>query len=254
MSRSLAALACVMIAISNRQALAQAVDAVPSSEPSAEAAQTLDGLLLDGLNAATSSQTEKSTANRPGRGMPRSVDGPRATDGAPIEQPTEGEDLGSPSPAFSLLRIGHRMQLAGQSMASDDTSKRTQDIQVEIIDDLSRLIAQTEQQCKSNSASRQSVAAGGRQNISHADPAAGPQTLSSSSTPARDSSRRQGEGKTAGVGTDVMDSFIKKTWGHLPPQLRQSVFNVGREKFLPKYEMLIEQYYRRLAEDAKRQP
>ena len=45
---------------------------------------------------------------------------------------------------------------------------------------------------------------------------------------------------------------MKDTWGHLPPRDREQMLQNTPDKFLPKYELLIEQYYKRLAEDPRR--
>ncbi|NOX55990.1 MAG: hypothetical protein GXP27_16415, partial [Planctomycetes bacterium] len=42
--------------------------------------------------------------------------------------------------------------------------------------------------------------------------------------------------------------LMEHVWGHLPPAVRESLFNAYSEKSLPQYRELIEQYYRSLAE------
>jgi hypothetical protein len=177
-----------------------------------------------------------------------------STGAASNQLPNDGEDVGPGLSGDPLVRIGNRMQLAGQHIAGNDTSVRTQDIQVEIINDLSTLIEQTRRQYEANSASSQAAATSDRQEATRSQRPPEQQAENISANPARDSASNRGGGQSAQSGADLVDSFIKKTWGHLPPQFRQSVLNAGNEKFLPKYEMLIEQYYRRLAEDADRQP
>jgi hypothetical protein len=38
-------------------------------------------------------------------------------------------------------------------------------------------------------------------------------------------------------------------WGHLPERQREQMLQSFSDEFLPKYELEIEQYYRRLSED-----
>ena len=45
---------------------------------------------------------------------------------------------------------------------------------------------------------------------------------------------------------------LDRAWGHLPERVRQQLQSAAIERFLPKYEDLIEQFYQRLAEDAQR--
>lgn len=43
-------------------------------------------------------------------------------------------------------------------------------------------------------------------------------------------------------------ALINEVWGHLPPNVREKLLNVGSEKLLPQYEDLIRKYYESLAE------
>lgn len=43
-------------------------------------------------------------------------------------------------------------------------------------------------------------------------------------------------------------ALINEVWGHLPPNVREKLLNVGSEKLLPQYEELIRKYYEALAE------
>jgi hypothetical protein len=42
--------------------------------------------------------------------------------------------------------------------------------------------------------------------------------------------------------------MLKDIWGELPPRLRQQMMQSSIEKFIPKYELLIEEYFKALAE------
>ncbi|PHS11636.1 MAG: hypothetical protein COA78_09365 [Blastopirellula sp.] len=48
---------------------------------------------------------------------------------------------------------------------------------------------------------------------------------------------------------DARNALLKETWGHLPEKIRQQLMNTSIEKFLPKYEKLTEDYFRKLAEE-----
>lgn len=48
---------------------------------------------------------------------------------------------------------------------------------------------------------------------------------------------------------DRLSDMSRDVWGHLPPTLRQEVDHYYRERFMPRYRELIQQYYNRLAED-----
>ena len=48
--------------------------------------------------------------------------------------------------------------------------------------------------------------------------------------------------------------LLKEVWGHLPERVRRQMQSGSPEEVLPKYQKLIEEYYKRLAEDAVRNP
>ena len=50
---------------------------------------------------------------------------------------------------------------------------------------------------------------------------------------------------------EAMQQLNKEIWGHLPPKLREQLQSGSVEQFLPKYEQLIEAYYKRLAEERR---
>ena len=47
---------------------------------------------------------------------------------------------------------------------------------------------------------------------------------------------------------------MKDVWGQLPAREREQMLQSPPEQFLPKYELLLEKYYKRLAEEQKRRP
>ena len=118
------------------------------------------------------------------------------------------------------------------------TSSETQRIQQQIVDDLTRLIEDGQQQGRG-------VEAPGAQQGSAASasdepgdrPGSGAATASSGSP-----------GKAQGTQAEL---FLK-VWGRLPEQLQQQIQSPLQEEFLPEYEPLIREYYRRLAEGERK--
>jgi hypothetical protein len=47
---------------------------------------------------------------------------------------------------------------------------------------------------------------------------------------------------------DQMSDVVKDIWGHLPETLRQEVDHYYRDRFMPRYRDLLQEYYQRLAE------
>jgi hypothetical protein len=62
-----------------------------------------------------------------------------------------------------------------------------------------------------------------------------------------------GDGKARELDRDEMRAVIKRLWGELPAHARGQMPQSAIEDFPPQYERLIEEYYRRLAEE-KREP
>ena len=114
------------------------------------------------------------------------------------------------------------------------------------------LIKQLEQQKKQcNSSSSQSSSSGSpRINQPDQQPDQGQQNPGNS--PAADSEERLGQQDAVAADEAALEALIKQVWGHLPDRARQEMQNATVEDFLPKYQQLIEDYYRRLAEEPPR--
>jgi hypothetical protein len=59
---------------------------------------------------------------------------------------------------------------------------------------------------------------------------------------------RQGRAEAAQLDMDELRDMIEEIWGHLPGRAREQMQNAQVEGFLPEYELLIEEYFKRLAE------
>ena len=164
---------------------------------------------------------------------------------APARPKTGGQspsDANEPAPASGatdpLAILGERMRDVQRRIARRDTSDETQTLQRQIQDDLAALIEQA----------RQQAAAAGK-------PGSGQGQLAGSSggnptpAPPRDTTNRLEQGTKVPVETADVQDLIRRFWGHLPDKLREQMQSSLSEQFLPKYERLIEDYYRRLAED-----
>jgi hypothetical protein len=55
-----------------------------------------------------------------------------------------------------------------------------------------------------------------------------------------------------GGNADEQADLLGEVWGTLPEQLRQQIQSPLQEEFLPRYERVIKQYYKRLAEEQRR--
>jgi hypothetical protein len=55
-------------------------------------------------------------------------------------------------------------------------------------------------------------------------------------------------GKNGARSADQMSDVVKDIWGHLPETLRQEVDHYYRDRFMPRYQDLLREYYQKLAE------
>jgi hypothetical protein len=155
-----------------------------------------------------------------------------------------GEDIDLGRPTDPFARIAGKMQRSQQALTAGKSAAPTQELQKEILGDLDALLKKMQKQCAggqcknpgSNSSAGNSSKAGQRP----------------SQKPANDSTARVGKpGDTNADSGDASDT-IKEVWGHLPPKVREAMQNASLEEFLPKYDKLIEDFYRRLADQPVR--
>lgn len=72
--------------------------------------------------------------------------------------------------------------------------------------------------------------------------------LGKQSQDSEDSNEKLRDQKVLAISPEEQDALIKKAWGNLPPHLRKQISNTSMERFLPKYERLTQEYFRKLAE------
>ena len=153
-----------------------------------------------------------------------------------------GEDLGAPSSADVLPLVGQQMRSVQQRMADRDTSAPTQQLQLQIVDELSQLVEQLERKCR------------GERSAAQAEPSSAASSPNPSQRPASDSLSRPGQQAISPPSPAAALQLNRRAWGHLPPQQRQSVLNADFEIFLPQYKELIQRYFQRLAEEPDNPP
>ena len=126
-----------------------------------------------------------------------------------------------------------------------NTSQPTQRLQERIVEDLDQLIEQMKKQCSGgpcDGAGKKKPGSGSK---------AGTGENKGESRPAKDSTARTGKDADTRTEMERMKQMLKEVWGHLPPKIREQMQAGSPEEFLPKYERLIEDYYKRLAEEKR---
>ncbi|MEO8498814.1 MAG: hypothetical protein ABI614_27450 [Planctomycetota bacterium] len=145
-----------------------------------------------------------------------------------------GEDLGAAKPESTLAGLAQLMRGVEQRIRRDDTSTTTTQLQTDIAAELAKMLEAAEQ----SSASQSSAAASN-------DPSA-------QTSKANPNGSEGNPGSASGDNTDEQVDPLNAVWGTLPERLRQQIQSPLQEDFLPRYERVIKQYYKRLAEEQRR--
>lgn len=159
-----------------------------------------------------------------------------------VDAPVTGEDLELGPQKSPLARLRDKLKRASTLLSDKRTDNAVVDLQVEIEFDLEDLLRQT------GSSASQSSSTASQQAASEANGPTRPDT--NATTGERNSSANKGA--SGGVNRNPLKSLVRDSWGNLPERARQELQSVSGEDFLPKYQRMIERYYRRLAEEASR--
>lgn len=201
-----------------------------------------------------------------------------------FSQPRKGEETGQPSeaeqdrgtesdleerlrrelgraaesqPDSPLLAVARTMRQAGQRIAKSDCGKETQELQNRVVMNLEELLEQARKQCQAGSkpSEKQGQKVAPRQTVAQPKAQEKPKHKASGGgrdpTPAVASQNKYGPGATPSQqpSREEWGDLVKALWGELPEREREQMAQFFDEEFLPEYELLIEQYFRRLAEE-----
>ncbi|HEY2894473.1 MAG TPA: hypothetical protein VGJ16_09685 [Pirellulales bacterium] len=150
-----------------------------------------------------------------------------------------------------LTSIGERMRSVETLIPEHARRREAESLQTGIVDDLRQLIEQAQQQ-----RAKQQAAAGGKdKNKSNRRKGVQPPKPTLTGNPGKDSrqpgkegAQSLGKNETERPDPKAMQGLMKDTWGHLPARAREQMLQNPPERFLPQYELMIERYYKRLAE------
>ena len=200
-------------------------------------------LLLEGLESPLLDDLEAPRDPvQPDSPVEDEVPGP--PDLEPLDQLGHGEDIGREEPN-PLRLIGRQMRTAEQLISRRDPA-RSHRVQGDIIADLERLIEQLrDQQHDSARGMAESLAAEDAENGA----AAGVGDAQGIEHPGDENGVEGDETDTRHVQRARILETLDQIWGHLPERVREQMHSGLAEEFLPQYELLIEAYYQRLAEE-----
>jgi hypothetical protein len=150
-----------------------------------------------------------------------------------------------------LVRISEAMRSVESLLSKPAQRESPEPIQRQILSDLAKLIEQAEKQCAAQQPSSgkgaKSQQVTKRQSAKQSKPSAG--MGKPSTKPAQDSTDRLRQTEAARVDPAAVKGMLKDSWGNLPPKAREQLLQNSPEQFLPQYELMIERYYKRLAEE-----
>lgn len=165
--------------------------------------------------------------------------------GEPLDQLGYGQDVGQEETNPWRL-IGRQMRTAEQ-LISRRNPARSHRVQGEIIADLERLIEQMrDQQSESADGMSESLAAEDENGAS-----GGVGDAQGIEQPSEEDGVELAETETTPVPRVRVRETLDQVWGHLPERIREQMHSGLAEEFLPQYELLIEAYYQRLAEEGQ---
>ncbi len=149
-----------------------------------------------------------------------------------------------------LMDIGRRMREVQALISRANSGEETQRRQQEIVDQLGALIEQARRSGgksqPTDNGSRQPTA---RQPVDQPKAQPGDGQRKQGSQPAQTADAKPGQTGAKRPDMGQMRGVLKRLWGQLPQRAREQMLQLPVEQFLPKYEMMIEQYFRSLTEE-----
>lgn len=234
----------------------------PMTQPAeAQQSRSLDDQLFDKLDSDPVDQFD------------RELLGPDKKQTAPDKEPRKGEDaagsggeslrarlhreLGAAAQQEDdnpLLTIARRMREVGTRIARSDPGADTQSQQEQIVADLDRLIQQARQRCAACKPSDKPSQSASRSPGGQPKPSQNAGGNKPTNKPAAVANAKPRGGEARHPDMQQMREAMKQLWGELPPRDREQMIQSPPEEFLPKYELLIEAYFRRLTEQKQDTP
>lgn len=145
-----------------------------------------------------------------------------------------------------LAQLSGTMRTVEERLAAGDATEATQEMQAEIVGRLDELIEELRRR-QSQQQQSQGQQTGQRQNVEQPEgqPNAGQSPVDQ---PASESTEQLVDRTVEPPDPAALDALIKDVWGDLPLRVRQQLMQSYRERYLPKYELEIIEYFRTLVE------
>jgi len=157
----------------------------------------------------------------------------------------------------ALLDIVYQMQQAKSLIEQAQAGQETQRVQAGILtslDELLKAARSQKQQCPAGPDNKKGDTPRQTPNSTSSKPSSKPSGEEKTSTAAtKDTQAKPGKSGAHRPDMAEMTEVLKNVWGELPAHEREQMLELPMEEFLPKYELLIESYFKRLAEEQGRQ-
>jgi hypothetical protein len=224
----------------------------PSPSLDDQLLEELDDALLKGADQpAEQPQQPASAQSKPKAAEPAA----KPSDGPTLDQrllgDADGEDIGAATSQDPLVPIGRRMVIVKSRLSQQKLDGETTQLQQKIIADLAALMQECKKQCPGGGSPKpgSKPGKGGKGSQGGKSPAA-----QAPSDTARNSSDKLRERNAQSGDRGSLVNAMKESWGNLPEHARKHLSNVSTTVFLPKYELMLEKYFKRLSEQDTSQP
>jgi len=223
-----------------------------SSQAASGPSRSLEQQLMEDLDTnPIDADLQRETKAKPEAKRPAPPEGEKAREEIKRRLSRELGDAAVSEDENPMLDIAQQMQQVQGLVGKAETGQQTQQLQTGILtrlDELLKAARNQKQQCKGGQSSSKGTAP--RQASAQSQP----------KDPSKDKPNKPNEPKTAKAQPGgkpavyrpdmaEMNEVLKRVWGELPEREREQMLELPVEEFLPKYELLIESYFKRLAEE-----
>jgi hypothetical protein len=169
----------------------------------------------------------------------------------------DGEDIGSPGEQNPLARLNKEMREVEALMARRQSGDETRRLQAQIVSELEELIRKAQQPSRGGGSSSAGKSGKGSQQTANRRKVTQPGKRQGEGAAAGDVAARQSSKRTRDEAAQKPDmanmrDLLKGVWGQLPERQREQMLQSYEEQFLPKYEQMIADYFRSIAEERER--
>ncbi len=184
------------------------------------------------------------------RDLPAAAPAGQMPEDTPAEPDAESPAADPDEATHPLAQVGQRMRQAQHQLGQRQVGEATQAIQQRIVADLEQLLRQMNRRKQGGGSSSQESPEQQASRRSQTQPNSGGQPGgngqgAADSGPARDSTDQLRQ-QTPEQAAAERQELLKDLWGHLPERVREQMLQASMDQFLPKYQLLLEEYFKRL--------